>query len=460
VVDVPTAAQSRRAVPRVAIGVALTLPLAGLVLLRAAPMLDVRWEDHPSHFWLVLGASATNAVLAFLTGGAARRRGDARIFLVSLAFLAAAGFLGLHALATPGVLLSGPNAGFAVATPIGLTVAAAFAASSATALGERTAGSVMRASRRIRGGLLLVMAAWALVSLASVPPLDARPPVEVASGWLLAVAIVGLVLYVAAAAGYVRLARRNPTALLVAVTAAFALLAEAIVAVTFARNWHATWWEWHLLMGSAFGLIAYHTWRREPAERFSDLYLDQTAAGVREVSVVFADLEGFTTFAERCEPLEVTRMLNTYYEVVIPPIVREHGGTVEKLIGDAIMATFGTVGDQPDHAEQAARAALALQEAGGRIAAEHPDWPRFRAGVNTGPAVVGVVGAGAGRSYTAIGDTVNTAARLQALAPAGGVAIAAATLEHLQGARTRPLGRLALKGRSERVEAFLLEALV
>lgn len=89
-----------------AVAVLLALPLLGLVLLLGEPRLDVRWEHHPSHFWLVLTAAALNAGLAVATGSSARRRGDARVFLVSMAFLCAAGFLGLHALATPGVLLA------------------------------------------------------------------------------------------------------------------------------------------------------------------------------------------------------------------------------------------------------------------------------------------------------------------------------------------------------------------
>src|SRR5215210_267272 len=80
----------------------VVLPVAGLTLLLAAPAADVQWEHHPAHFWLVLSSALTSAVLAFATGDTARRRGDARLFVVSLAFLAAAGFLGLHALATPG----------------------------------------------------------------------------------------------------------------------------------------------------------------------------------------------------------------------------------------------------------------------------------------------------------------------------------------------------------------------
>ena len=82
--------------------VLLALPLVGLAILLAAPETDVHWEHHPSHFWLVLVTAALNAVLAYATGVAARRRGDRRVHLVSLSFLAASGFLALHALATPG----------------------------------------------------------------------------------------------------------------------------------------------------------------------------------------------------------------------------------------------------------------------------------------------------------------------------------------------------------------------
>jgi class 3 adenylate cyclase len=175
------------------------------------------------------------------------------------------------------------------------------------------------------------------------------------------------------------------------------------------------------------------------------------------VSVLFADLEGFTAFAEGRDPREVSEMLNAYLEVAIPPIVREHGGEIDSLIGDAIMATWGTRGDQPDHAERAVRAAAALQSETERIAAAHPGWPRFRVGVNTGEALVGVLGAESGRSYTVIGDTVNVAARLEGRAPAGGVVIGGPTLRAVPGLRVTALGALAVKGKEEPVEAYSLE---
>jgi len=436
---------------------ALALPVLGLVLLLAAPDTDVQWEHHPSHFWLVLAAAATSAALAFSTSAVALRRSDARLYLVSLAFLSAAGFLGLHALSTPGVLLDTPNQGFAVATPVGLLLSSVFAAASALPLRPERAQAVMRHARLLRGVLLGAMAVWAAWSLLSVPPLDDPTPVERASGLLLALPAVALVLYGLAAARYLAIAVHSGSPILLGVASAWVLLAEASIAVAFGRNWHASWWEWHLLMLVAFGAIAVVARREEAEERFSDLYLDHTAAGTREVSVLFADLAGFTSFSEGREPREVSEMLNAYFEAAIPPIVREHGGEIDRLIGDAIMATWGTRGDQPDHAERAVNAAAALQMETARLAAVHPDWPRFRAAVNTGEALVGVVGAESGRSYTVIGDTVNVAARLESRAPTGGVVVGGATLKAVPGLRATSLGEIEVKGKLERVDAYLLE---
>jgi class 3 adenylate cyclase len=152
-------------------------------------------------------------------------------------------------------------------------------------------------------------------------------------------------------------------------------------------------------------------------------------------------------------------MLNAYFEVAIPPVVSSHGGDIDRLIGDAIMATFNRRGDQPDHAARAAAAALALQEATAEVAARHPDWPRFRAAVNSGEVNLSLLGAGGGLTHTVIGDTVNVASRLEAKAPVGGVAVSAATKALLPGAVTEPLGELELKGKSETIEAFVLKSL-
>jgi adenylate cyclase len=143
--------------------------------------------------------------------------------------------------------------------------------------------------------------------------------------------------------------------------------------------------------------------------------------------------------------------------VAIPPIVHEHGGEIDQIIGDAIMATWGTRGDQPDHAQRAVRAAADLQRVTARIAEEHAGWPRFRVGVNSGEALVGVIGVESGRSYTVVGDTVNVAARLEGSAPVGGVVIGGDTLRAVPGLRVTGMGQLFVKGKEKPVEAYRLE---
>lgn len=517
------------------VAVLLALPLAGLVLLLGYPKLDVHWEHHPAHFWLVLATAAVSVALGLATSEAARRRNDARVFLVALAFLISAGFLGLHALATPGVLLDAPNTGFSIATPVGLLAASCFAAASALDLSPQVAAAIMRRQALLRGGVLAVLVVWAVASLAAIPPLDDRFLPERAEGPLVVPAVAGVLLYAFAALRYLQLYRRRRTELLAAIGVAFVLLAEAMVAVAFGRNWHASWWEWHVLMAIAFGLVAFaarREYRRQASvpSTFTSLYLEHTLGRVdaeraaaleelvtspegtgklrhghglaadeaevleraaqeirrldelfrpylspqltdrlredpsaaelggeqRRVSVLFADLQGFTEFSERASPSEVIAMLNEYWAGTVP-VLEAEGGLIERFAGDAVMVVFNAGADQEDHAVRASRAALGLQRASGRIADERPGWPRFRAGINTGPAVIGNVGSIERRSFTAIGDTTNLASRLQSQADAGQVVIGSATLAELgPTARVTSLGALSLKGKAEPVEAFVL----
>jgi adenylate cyclase len=436
--------------------VLVALPLLGLCLLLWQPALDVQWEHHPAHFWLVLGAALVNGVLAFTTGEAAHRRGDARLFFISLAFLVSAGFLGLHALATPGVLLEGGNAGFVIATPIGLVISSVFCAvSSFVDANPDLSPTVMPRERVLRALTLAVIVAWAAYSLSGLPPLDEPLPTEVATPSLIGLAGLGVVLYAVAAARYYPVWERRRRPLPASVIIAFALLAEAMIAIAFARNWHATWWEWHLLMLVAFGIVAYTARKQWREERFSDLYLEETRGQTRDVSVLFADLQGFTSFSERSKPMEVSAMLNEYFEVAVPMIANQHGGEVDKLIGDAIMVTFNTRGDQPDHATRATRAGLALQRQTARIVELHPGWPRFRVGVNSGEAMVGLVGAEGGRGYTVIGDTLNLASRLEGQAQAGQVVVGPETYRALPDCtRVEPLGGVQVKGKEAPIEAY------
>src|SRR3712207_1293668 len=230
---------------------ALAAPLAGLALLLARPSIDQTWEHHPSHFWLVLTSAAVAAVLAYATGAAAAHRGDARVLFVSVAMLAPAGFLGLHALATPGVLLPAPNPGFVVATPFGILLGSVAAAWSTLDLEGSRAVSAVTRGRWLRLAVLGLMLLWAAVSLGRLPPLDGSP--EGAERLPLVLAVPSVVLYLLAAWRFFRLWRHQRAPIVLAMAAAFVLLAEAMGAIAFADSWPLSGWGWPLRMLAAFG---------------------------------------------------------------------------------------------------------------------------------------------------------------------------------------------------------------
>jgi class 3 adenylate cyclase len=548
----------------------LALPLVGLGVLLARPELNIEWHHHPSHFWLVLATAAVSFVLAYLTNVAAARHRDARVTLVSFAFLTCAGFLGLHAMATPGILIPTRNSGFMIATPVGLIIASAFAVASVTRLAGPRAALVQRHRRTILAALIGLMVLWGAASLAGLGPLGAvspslDPPIlmegmppmhsmspshglapmqdlvstEGTGGPLEVLAIVAIVGYAIAAWRYLVIHHQRGGILPVSVGAAFALLAEATVAVALSRNWQMTWWAWHLLMLVAFAAIALGVryeyrrsrslttalgglysgatlaridrWhaeaiasvasagamgnstdaalnglRRDGASedevalvaaaareltRLDDLFRPYLPAVVskhirhdpdvarlggqeREVTVLFADLAGFTTFSEHHSPAEVIEMLNAYWAVVVPVIDR-HAGVVDSFAGDGVLAIFNAAGDQPDHAARGVRAGVDIIDAGRSAADANPGWPVFRVGINTGRAIVGNVGVESRRSFTVIGDTTNVAARLVTVAAPASVVASAATWTALEGrAEGVVLGSVALKGKRHPVEAW------
>ena len=654
----------------------MLLPLLGLWLLYAQPGTDVRWENHHAHFALVLAMSAISVGLAMQIGREGVRRDDARLVLIAQSFGLSAGFLGVHAFATPAVVIDGKNAAFDLALPAGLALAAVPALASALDLGGARGAAILRrrgATWRVAAALVVATTAAALTGVGALG--DPLAPDD-ADTIVAALAALGGAVYLVAAVRYYALFRERPAAVLLSVITAFVLLAEALLTTALARNWQLSWWEWHALLIAGYAFVAYtvhNEYRREGDGRglFASVALEQTvrdlraqynaaleglveairegadrgepvavgrvqaalaarfdltegqgrvleraaeslaadrdqiralaalvdigsnarigvsepellaladrlvreafprddlrlgvlkdgvlrrvasdgrlepwrtgddddregerfalevqgrAAGVieirragevsdrersilaslasqlatalenarlyvqldglfrsylspevaaslladpgraalggtmHEVTILMADLQGFTPFSERSTPAEVVEMLNTYWGATVPVILAE-GGTITQFIGDAVMALFGAPAAQPDHARRAARAALALQAAAAEVEASHPGWPRFRVGVNTGPAIVGNVGSRDLRNFSAIGDTTNVAARLESAAPAGGVLIGARTRDLLgDDARVRAVAPLDLKGKAEPVAAFVLEA--
>ncbi|WP_405142372.1 adenylate/guanylate cyclase domain-containing protein [Sphaerisporangium sp. NBC_01403] len=651
----------------------LAVPLAGLWLLLAYPdRLNIRWEHPPSHFLLIVAVAGVNVALGALISQAATRRGDARLLLVSLVFLSSAGFFLLHGLATPTVILDQGSYGFDIGQPVGLTVAAVLAFVSSLPLGERAAAAVLARGDLMRAALVVVLVAWAWASLVEgLTPLSAQPPQGGAT--IGVVSWIGAALYALSAVMMFRIHRRRPSAMLVSLVTAYALLGEAMVAGFYRPNWLMSWWEWHLLLTLAFVFVAYSAYiqfRREGSsqglfdsvalaatvrriqaqydealeelvghlrrmgesgtgskapiatrlagkfrlnegqaavldragqalaaerelstrlgalvdvgrqarvglreeamvagalERVREAYGDvriglvsngRVAVGSREFTVddfketepitgggavvhpltvkgvlagalevpvgttrqdealaatlasqlsialenarlyreletlfrqymspdvaaslladpdqaalggslveltaLFADLKGFTSFSERVAPGEIVEMLNRYHAAAVPCVLR-HGGTIVQFVGDALLALFNAPATQEMHAAQAARAALAMQEAAEEIAAGNPGYPRFRIGINTGMALVGNIGSPELRGFNAMGDAVNVAARLEGMAEPGTVVIGATTREQIgEGATVRSLGALSLKGKEQSVEAFVLTAL-
>ena len=310
-----------------------------------------------------------------------------------------------------------------------------------------------------------------------------------------------------------------------------------MIAIAFGHNWHASWWEWHVLMAVAFGLVAFvarHEYRRRrsTAAVFKDLYLEHTGeldrpalckraqrprptratghetlartastsatrrrssssrppaklrrldelfspylspqlmnrlreqpgAGElggeqREISVLFADLQGFTAFSERSTPPEVVAMLNAYWAEVVPVVAAEDG-MIERFAGDAVLVVFNAATDQPDHAQRAARAALGFADASEAVARGRPEWPRFRVGVNSGPAVIGNVGAaGADELHRDRRHDEPRGAPPGPKRSPSQVVIGATTAAELTGADSRAAGCARAQGQERAVQAFRL----
>jgi adenylate cyclase len=179
----------------------------------------------------------------------------------------------------------------------------------------------------------------------------------------------------------------------------------------------------------------------------------------REMTFLFTDLQGFTSFAEGIEPERLDFTLNAYLDGLCR-IATDHGGTIDKIVGDAVHVMFNAPLTQPDHARRAIRAALEMNrfadDFATRQASRSSAFGATRIGVNTGRAIVGNFGGKARFDYTAHGDAINIAARLEAANKLFGtrILISKATREAAPDIVARPLGALTLRGKSAATEVF------
>jgi adenylate cyclase len=185
--------------------------------------------------------------------------------------------------------------------------------------------------------------------------------------------------------------------------------------------------------------------------------LAQLGGTRREMTVLFSDIRGFTTASEKGTPEGIVAMLNEYFSRMVEVIFANHG-TIDKFVGDMVMALFGAPLDDPKHADHAVSAALAMSEALGELnrkwVAEGRPSMDIGVGINSGDMIAGNIGSEAIMSYTVIGDAVNLGSRLESLNKEYGtrIIISDATRSRLTGAYgLRPLGEVKVKGKSQAV---------
>ncbi|MCC7044906.1 MAG: FHA domain-containing protein [Acidobacteria bacterium] len=211
------------------------------------------------------------------------------------------------------------------------------------------------------------------------------------------------------------------------------------------------------------------TKRRERLQRYHSpavvsriLHMPESDGGLdaqeRDVSVMFCDLVGFTTMCENIPPAHAAALLNTFL-TRMTDVVFEHEGTLDKFLGDALLAVFGAPFEQAEHPRRAVEAALAMRKALVALNAAQ-DGPKLemRIAINSGIALTGDIGSPRRREFTVLGDVVNTAARIEDLAGPGEIVISGATAAQLgTGFTLRSLGERQLRGRQSMLQLFAVE---
>ena len=426
-------------------------PSAVWIWLLARPDLNSQLVLPSEHFLVVTLISVLAVGVAFLVVRTALVMEQYQVLLIALGFMSMAGFFTIHALATPGAhtaTMATPAAassadpyGYSVAAPVSfdyngtLIGASAFLSLSAPAVyfAAGSSQAVLGVLRRRVPSRALTLVAVALplayaglaawrADLIAYLPLSQPPLVYVlmlASGVLLALAAWQQARAYAAA--------HFPFN--GALVLAFIVLAQAQVLVVLSAFWTVAWWGYHVLMLAsvviALGALFVELDRRRGLERFlSRELVERVVAGDllriagerRTVTLLFADLRGSTALAEQLAPEQVIAVVNAYVGE-LARCVFAHDGMLDKFLGDGLMAIFGVLPDVSHGAQPAARAALEMRKRIRQLNTERRAQAQaaldFGVALHTGEVVLGAVGIAQRSDFTAIGDTVNTAARLE-----------------------------------------------
>ncbi len=436
------------------VAAAIAIPLGLLGYLLIPPASDVRLDDAVLHFAVTTNVSLIAAAVSIAVMRAAL---DARHWpsvLVALGFMSLAGIFAVHGLATPGVLMRGGLREIIVAAAIlAFATAALWQPALVSDMVEAMTGYSVTSAYGGYGGTAL-----------QADPL-----------WVVAVSGTTVLLLLFSAfrqsADFAR--SRLPTHAALAI--AFLFLAEAQVAMVLGAVYGLVFWGYHALMAAAtilaIGALFLELDRRRGLERFlPPIVVERVVAGDqlslegqrRTATILFTDLRGSTALAERATPEAAVATVNAYLRAMARAVIDE-GGILDKFTGDGLMAIFGAMSDPAAGAAAAARAALRMRRDIAAVNAERQARGEpvlgYGVGINTGDVVLGAVGLPERSDYTAMGDTVNTAARMESLTKDLGadVIVSEATAAHLDGTVSlRPLGSAMVKGKTAPVAVFSL----
>ena len=487
--------------------VAIVSPLAILGWLLATPGVNQPIASPVEHFVITTNVSVITLLVAVLTARAALQLRHYPTLLIAVGFMTMAGIFAVHGLSTPGILQRGDKAPDAnlvvgVSAQLALLVSALFFAVRYTALTGWLDRHVR--PRALLGAALVGIGAyaivalvypawfggiarWMLVSAGSYADYDPStygygpsftPDAMGGAGalpYVLTTAVVMLFGFAALRQGRDWLRTRLP--MQGALAAAYVLLAQAQISQFLGPTWSPSWWEYHVLMltaaAVALGALFIELDRRRGLERFLPPNVVERVLqgdplrleGERlTVTILFADLRGSTALAERLAPEQVVAVLNTYLRVMARSVI-DAGGILDKFLGDGLMAIFGAMGDPSHGASAATEAALDMRT---RLTALNVDRERsgdpvilFGIGVHTGEVVLGAVGLPERSDYTAIGDTVNTASRMESLTKEFHVdsVLSSETAGRLDGdgGALRPLGEAMVRGKAAAMRVFTLK---
>ena len=480
-------------------------PMAVLAWLLADPAANAPWTIPVEHLVITTNVSLIALLVAVLVARSALQVGHYPTLLIALGFMSMAGVFAVHGLSTPGVIQRDGKAGDAglvvgLSAELALLTSALFFASRYTPL----AGWLERhvRPRLLLGGLLAVIGLYAVVALVSPAAFGGvarwmlvsagasysydpsgygygyqAPDVLGGAGLLPYVLASGVVLLFGFAAyrqGRDYLRTRLP--LQGALVVAYLLLAQAQLSEFLGPAWTPSWWEYHVLMAMAtivaLGALFLELDRRRGLERFLPPTVVERVIqgdplrleGERQtVTILFADLRGSTALAESLSPEQAVAVMNTYLRAMARGVL-DAGGILDKFTGDGLMAIFGAMGEADHGAAAAMRAALDIRARIAAINAERTargePVARYGVGMHTGDVVLGSIGLPERSDYTAIGDAVNTASRMESLTKEFGVdsVLSAETAQHLDGERAslRALGEAQVRGRAAKVSVFTI----